>query len=453
MMQDMIGPQGVSREEIVIMESCVAKAAKSLEDKRGQMVWRDLPYSQDDVVEEIVKTASDINNDFDHFVLLGIGGSALGPLAVHRAMNPTYYNELSKEDRKGPKIFIEDNIDPDRIKSLLDVLDLKRTVFCVISKSGATAETMAQTMIISQMLKEIYNGDIGKHFIMITDQEKGNLNIIAKEENCKTLHIPRGVGGRFSQLSPVGLLPAAVCGIDIKMLLKGAASMDKQCESEDVWKNPAAMGALLQVQYMKKGRNISVMMPYIDGFRYIADWYAQLWAESLGKRIDNDGYVVFSGQTPVKSLGVTDQHSQLQLYVEGPHDKVITFIRTDKFRNDFTIPNAYPDIDDISFLGGHTLSELVNVEQESTEFALYKAGRPSQTIYLPEISEYTLGQLLYFFELETAFVGELLNINAFDQPGVEESKNAAYAVLGKAGFEEKRKELSEKEKLNNALQF
>ncbi|MFZ5974085.1 MAG: glucose-6-phosphate isomerase [Bacillota bacterium] len=448
MMQEMLPELGVSEQEIAGLAGRIERAAKNMDDKRGVMAWRDLPYSQKDVVEEIKKTAQWAKENFDYFVLLGIGGSALGPLAVHRALNPAYYNDMDARKRGGPKIYIEDNIDPERMQALLDVIDAGRTLFYVVSKSGATSETMAQMMVITQLLHALYPEGTGGHVIMATDAKKGNLNIIAKREGNRTFVIPEGVGGRFSELCPVGLLPAAIGGIDIEALLEGAAQMDARCTTHDVWKNPAYLGAVLQLLYMRKGRNISVMMPYIDALKYVADWYAQLWAESLGKRVDLDGREVFAGQTPVKALGVTDQHSQLQLYTEGPQDKVVTFIGTDAYRNDVYIPNAYPDIDGISFLGGHTLGELIKAEQASTEYALWKAGRPSQTIWLPEISANTIGQLLYYFEVQTAFAGELLNIDAFNQPGVEEGKNATYAMLGKPGYEEKKAELNKRKTLN-----
>jgi len=447
MMQEMLSEQGISEQEIGRMAGQIERAAKNMDDKRAEMAWRDLPYSQKDVVEEMQRTAQWAKESFESFVLLGIGGSALGPMAVHRALKPAYYNDLDADKRGGPKVYIEDNIDPERMRALLDVINIGRTLFYVVSKSGATSETMAQMMVITQLLHEIYPEGTGEHVIMATDAKKGNLNIIARREGNRTFVIPEGVGGRFSELCPVGLLPAAISGIDIAALLEGAAQMDARCTTHDIWDNPAYLGAVLQVLYMRKGRNISVMLPYIDALKYVADWYAQLWAESLGKRYDLDGRGVFAGQTPVKALGVTDQHSQLQLYAEGPQDKVVTFIGTDAYRTDVYIPNAYPDIEGISFLGGHTLGELIKVEQVSTEYALWKAGRPSQTVWLPEISANTVGQLLYYFEVQTAFAGELLHIDAFDQPGVEEGKNATYAMLGKPGYAKKKAELEKRKTL------
>ena len=219
--------------------------------------------------------------------------------------------------------------------------------------------------------------------------------------------------------------------------------MDKLCKNKDVKKNPAMISALLEYLAMENGKNISVMMPYADSLKYIADWYCQLWAESLGKTFDNDGNEVYVGQTPVKALGVTDQHSQVQLYTEGPFDKVTTFLAVNNYRKTFKISDGCEDFPDVNFLCGHTLNELIQAERVATEYALTVKERLNRTIYLPEINAFTLGQLLFFFELETAYAGEMFNINTYNQPGVEGGKNATYALLGRKGYEEKKKELND----------
>ncbi|MEN6418376.1 MAG: glucose-6-phosphate isomerase [Clostridiaceae bacterium] len=443
MMSDQLGKRGLYRREIETMQQQIDTSIANMRLKRPIMRWRELPYNQDDVVKSILETAASIREQFDDFVVLGIGGSALGPIAVQQALNHLHYNDLPREKRNGPRLFVEDNIDPERMAALLDVIDVEKTAFNVVSKSGGTSETMSQLLIISSLLHEKLGKDISTHLFATTDESKGNLIKIARTENLKTFFIPEGVGGRFSELCPVGLLAAAVCGIDIRELLAGAAFMDEICDSQrDVWKNPAYMLATLQVASIQRGCNISVMMPYADSLRYMADWYAQLWAESLGKRVDWDGNVVNAGQTPVKSLGVTDQHSQVQLYTEGPFDKVITFLAVDRYRCETMISDGYFDVPDVSFLCGHTQNELIAAELNATEYAVSKSGHLNHTILLPEVNAFTVGQLLYLFELATAFAGELLNINAFDQPGVEEGKKATYALLGKPGYDEKRAELA-----------
>ncbi|HIS99902.1 MAG TPA: glucose-6-phosphate isomerase [Candidatus Faecaligallichristensenella faecipullorum] len=434
MMADFLGMQyGIERASVDALEPALKRAQAAVEGKRGQgwLGWMELPYNQEQVVEKIEKVAARVRAEFDTLVVLGIGGSALGPSAVQQALNHLRYNDLPKEKRNGPKLYVEDNIDPERMASLLDVIDLKTTCFNVITKSGATAETMSQYLIILDALKKAVGDDYARHIIATTDAKKGNLIKIAQKEGYDTFIIPDGVGGRFSELCPVGLVAAACCGIDIRGLLKGAADMDQRCKTDEVWKNPALLDAgLMYIAMQEMDINISVMMPYVDSLKLMADWYAQLWAESLGKNVTRKGMAVNVGQTPVKTLGVTDQHSQLQLYTEGPYDKVITFLAVDEYRNETPIPEGCEDIPDVHFLCGKSHNQLIQAERQGTEYALYKSGRMSQTITLPKVNAETVGQLLYFFEMVTAYTGELLDIDAFNQPGVEESKIASYAVLG-----------------------
>ncbi len=447
MMVDFVGKEGISEADISALSNEIQAAVKAMKDKRGEMAWRDLPYNQDEVVKDILDYVKDVKDDFDTFVVLGIGGSALGPMAVQQAINHPYYNELSREKRGGyPRLYVADNVDPEKLAYLFDVIDIDKTLFNVISKSGSTSETMSQFMIIKEMLEAKLGKDAKKHIVATTDAEKGNLIKIAGDEGYKTFIIPSAVGGRFSQLCPVGLLAAAFCGVDIKALLEGAAHMDKLCQEENALKNPAYAYALLHHIAMKKGKNISVMMPYADSLKLISDWYAQLWAESLGKKVDLNGNVVHVGSTPVKALGATDQHSQVQLYAEGPFDKVIVFIGVDEYKETVTIPKIYGDMPSLGFLGGHTQNELIKNEQIATEYALMKAGKMNMTITLSKVNEHTLGQLLYMLEVATAFAGELLNINAFDQPGVEGGKNATYALFNRPGYEETKKELDNRPK-------
>ncbi len=446
LMKDFVS-DGITKEELSAYEDAIAKITEILAEKRKDGIntltaWMDLPYSQDEVVQDIKKTADEIRYNYENFVVFGIGGSALGPIAVQQALNHIYYNDLSKEARKGyPKLYVIDNVDPERMAALFDVIDIEKSVFNVITKSGSTSETMSQYLLIRDMLKAKLGDEYIKHIIVTTDEVKGNLAKIVKDEPFKKFIVPDGVGGRFSEMCPVGLLPAACCGIDIEEMLKGAAIMDEICKEKNLFKNPAAMFAVQQFIAISRGKNISVMMPYADSLKYIADWYAQLWAESLGKKFDNNGKVVNNGQTPVKSIGVTDQHSQVQLYTEGPSDKVVTFIGLDNYRANVEIPGGYDDIPSLSFLKGHTFNELIMTEQSATEYALNCADKWSRTITLSSLNANTLGQLLFFFEMETAYAGELMNINTYDQPGVEGGKNATYALMGRAGYEEKKTEL------------
>ena len=457
MMKDFLGERGIDGAEMNALSASLSNAYKAVEAGRGKGMqgWMDLPYNQDEILEEVEETAKGIRERFDAFVVLGIGGSALGPAAVQQALNHLHYNELPKEKRNAPKLYIEDNIDPERMAALMDVVDVRTTCFNVISKSGGTAETMSQYLIVLEKLKEACPNDYQKHIVVTTSKTKGFLIELARAEGFKTFYIPDGVGGRFSELCPVGLLAAAVCNIDIRALVAGAKKMDERCNSGDMTKNPALYEAGLMYLCMQKGMSISVMMPYADSLKLISDWYAQLWAESLGKNVTLDGKPCHVGSTPVKTLGVTDQHSQLQLYTEGPFDKAITFLKVENFRAVTPIPHGCENVPKIAFLGGKSHNQLIEAERRGTEYALYRSGRMSQTITLDEVNADTVGQLLYFFELVTAYTGALLNIDTFNQPGVEESKVAAYAVMGYESEEHnrKREEMKNRPEEKNAYIF
>lgn len=438
MLKDAVGAHGIDPAELAAKAPAMQAALASLRGKRSSIRWRDLPYNQDAVVERILAVAEDVRSRAESFVVLGIGGSALGPIAVQQALNHPRWNELPRGKRNGPKLYVEDNIDPERMAALFDVIDPETTVFNVITKSGSTSETMAQLLIIMRMLIDRYGEEhLKDRLIATTDERLGNLIGIAKKYGLTTFYVPEGVGGRFSELCPVGLLPAAVCGIDIKAMLKGAAEMDVLCDSEHVMDNPALLSAALELTAMEQGANVGVLMPYADSLKYFADWYAQLWAESLGKLTDG----VRTGQTPVKALGVTDQHSQVQLYTEGPYDKTVTFIGVENYRATVEIPHAVDDNPNVAFLSGHTLNELITAERKATEFAVAASGHMNKTILLDKVDAFAIGELMMLFELQTAYAGELLGINAYDQPGVEQGKNMTYALLGKPGFEELLKKL------------
>lgn len=446
MMSEFLGGKGIKYSELQSIESEAAEAFSYVQTNRGKnelfMGWTELPYNQNEIVADIIETANNIKRNFKYFVILGIGGSALGPIMVFNALKHLHYNELPDEKRGGPKFYVEDNVDPVRMSALLDVIEPEKTCFNVISKSGATSETMAQYLIIADILKK-KGVNLCDNIIFTTDESRGNLIKIDKAFGgaFKKYVLPDGVGGRFSEMCPVGLLPAAVLGIDIKAILAGAAYMDERCAKPDIATNPALACAVLQYITMKQGKNINVIMPYSDNLKLMADWYCQLWAESLGKAVDYDGNTVNAGTTAVKSLGVTDQHSQVQLYIEGPFDKVITFISVEKYACEMPIAYGCEDIPDVGFLGGHTMQELIQAENKATAYALMRAGRMNYTIKMPEVNEFTLGQLMYMLELQTAYAGALLNINTFNQPGVEDGKIATFALLGKKGYESQKAEM------------
>jgi glucose-6-phosphate isomerase len=280
--------------------------------------------------------------------------------------------------------------------------------------------------------------NLKQRFVLTTDPSKGFLRQIGEREGWPMFDLPPKVGGRFSVLTNVGLITAAMVGIDLRMLLAGAAYGDELCREADPLQNPAALGALVNDLMLQKGKPMVVMMPYAQRLKDISDWFAQLWAESLGKRVDRAGNEVRVGPTPVKALGATDQHSQVQLYVEGPYDKLVNFLAVENYADPGPIPTAYADLEGVSYLGGHSFQELIQAEQQATAIALSEAGQPNITHTLPEINAFTLGQLFMIFEMQTAIAGELLDINAFDQPGVEAGKVNTYALLGRTGYEQRR---------------
>ncbi len=413
-------------------------------DKPGSWLqWMNLGYNEE-TVWYVKEFAAMVDGRFDNVLVLGIGGSALGAQALSEALLKPYWNLLDKEKRDNfPRLFFLDNIDPDQINALLDILDLKKTLVNVITKSGSTAETMSQFMIIKDRLYNELGDDYRKNVVATTDKQTGVLRQLANEEGYKTFVVPDDVGGRFSVFSAVGLVPLALVGIDIDEIIKGIKIMDLTLKNTDINKNIAAQNALIHYLMDKKGNYISVMMPYSTRLKYISDWYVQLWAESLGKEYDREGNRINNRPTPIKALGATDQHSQIQLYNEGANDKLITFIRVGEFDNTVEIPNIF-EYTGLNYLAGKTINQLINAEADATKVALTDYKRPNLTITLPKINEYYLAQLLYMFEMETAIIGELYNIDAFNQPGVEQAKNYTYALMGRMGYEESKMELEEK---------
>jgi glucose-6-phosphate isomerase len=359
------------------------------------------------------------------FIHIGIGGSALGPIALHRALNHPYYNLLPSYP--GPRLHFAENTDPATLAAILHVVDLPNTWINVVTKSGSTAETIANFLVIrGALLEALGEGTYREHVVFTTDPEEGYLRQIARCEDTKTLPIPPDVGGRFSVLTPVGLFPAAVTGLDAGALLRGAS----QCVDEVKQRgadHPAVEGAAYYyLMDISKGRNVRVMMPYADRLDRLAAWFVQLWAESLGK----EG----RGSTPHGAVGTTDQHSQVQLYMEGPQDKVIEIIEVEDHPRDLPIPKAYEDLEGVGYLSGHTMAELLNVECDATRKALLEAGRPNATIRLGTIDEEHLGYLMQALEVQTAIAGSLYGVNAFNQPGVEAAKQIAYSRMGRPGY-------------------
>lgn len=443
--------------------SRAAEITQSLAATRGTgwERWRDLPFPpmRDHHLEAVLEVSEMCKGRFDNLVVLGIGGSALGNIALQSALNPPTWNLLPSDGGAGsqpasspptphrngaPRTFIIDNVDPAHLGAHLDFIratdpKLERTLFNVISKSGETAETAAQFMTIRALLIDALGKDEhADHIVAITDPAKGTMRSICDANGYATLPVPEGVGGRFSVLSPVGLFSAAMTGIDIKALLTGAAEMDDRCTNEDITQNPAAMLATILVRLAReRNKTNHVMMPYANNLYLLADWFRQLWAESLGKRHDTDGNEVFAGYTPIKALGATDQHSQVQLYREGPNDKAFILMQVDDFapHNDLAIPTGL-DMEPLAYLEGKTFANLLNAEKRATEFALVESHRPNLTIRWPKVDAHHVGQFIQLWQVTTAYVGRMLGIDAYDQPAVETGKLATFGLMGRTGYQD-----------------
>ena len=425
--------------------SDIIKNLNQRKDKPGQWLqWMNLGYNEE-TVWYVKEFASLVEGRFENIIVLGIGGSALGGMAVTEALLKPYWNMLTEDQRNGlPRIFFLDNIDPDSIKGLLDVIDLKKTLVNVITKSGDTAETMSQYMIIKDLMERELGDDYRKNIVATTDKKMGILRQLADQEGYKIFYVPDDIGGRFSVFSAVGLVPFALVGLDIDLIMNGIKDMDLSLKNTDIYQNIAAQGALIQyLMDTKMGKKLSVMMPYSSRLKYIPDWYIQLISESLGKEYNNNGEKVNVGLTPIKAIGATDQHSQMQLFNEGPNDKVVTFIRVENFDVTLEIPKIF-EYTGIRYLGGKTVNDLMNAEADSTRVSLSDYGRPNMTLSIEKIDEYNIAQLLYMLEVQTAIAGELYNIDAFNQPGVEQAKNYTYALMGRAGYEDSANSLKAK---------
>jgi glucose-6-phosphate isomerase len=431
---------GIDRGDLAALAPVARAAFEGFEARRksGEVGFADLPADRA-TSDACARLAHDLAARFENLLVLGIGGSSLGGRAIVSALAHPYANLLPRERRGGLRVFFPDNSDPATFAALLDTLDLAETCFATVTKSGGTAETMAQHLALRERCLARF-GEAGyrERCVLVTDPAKGALRAIAQADQLRALPVPASIGGRFSALSAVGLLPAAAAGVDVAALLEGAAALEARCRTGDLAQNPALLyAATLHLLDVRKGRRIDVLMPYCDALRDLGDWFVQLWAESLGKRPE-------TGPTPFRAVGATDQHSSLQLMMEGPHDKVVTLVKVGRPRADVAIkvPDGYRVHGEIAYLDGHTMGELIEAERRATEAALRKAGRPVASIELPRLDARALGELLMLLELATAYAGGLYGVNAFDQPGVEAGKRYAQGLLGRPGYEKYRDELA-----------
>ena len=424
---------GLTPKEWKALQKETTAMVRIVNKKRGETPWRDLPAKKSlSQIDAVLASARRKRGKFDDIVVLGIGGSALGLTALKTALRPPYWNLLTPRGRGGaPRLWVMDNVDPDEFCAMTELIDPHRTLFNVISKSGETAETMSQFLLALELVQECVGKNWRNHFVATTDAKEGILRPVADAEGIESFVVPNGVGGRFSVLSPVGLFPAAMIGMDVKGLLAGAAAADKFCSSTAFAANLAAQGAAVQIGLYRKGKPMSVMMPYAAALKDVADWFSQLWAESLGKMRPDGKFV---GPTPIKALGVTDQHSQVQLYREGPNNKVFTILSVEKFGCTLPLPDAPESLEGLDYLEGHSMKELLKAEERATAWALAVVSkRPTTRFVLPAVTLHAVGALLYTLMVQTSVAGEMLGINTYNQPGVEAGKEATRALMGKTG--------------------
>lgn len=377
--------------------------------------------------DRLLKEAEAARAKFDRLVVLGIGGSSLGARAVYEALTGRYSGKATDGSERR-RLDFNENVDPDQLADLLDTVDWERTQWAMITKSGSTIETWSAFLVVWERLLSLF-GEEGarQRIVIVTDPERGPLRAFASEHSLTSFEVPPGVGGRFSVLTAVGLYPLAFAGIDIPALLKGAARVRDRSLASDVLDNPATVLAGLQYLHYNGGRRTVVLMPYVRALSSFAEWFCQLWGESLGKRRGEERV----GPTPVAAIGVRDQHSQLQLYMEGPADKNLVFICPKEFSRTVSVPISKHVAPELGHLGGKDLSEILRAELEGSQQALYEEGCPSALIRLRSVSAASVGGLLLLFEVATALVGGLLEVDPYNQPGVELGKRYAHGLLGR----------------------
>ncbi|WP_226682352.1 glucose-6-phosphate isomerase [Sutcliffiella horikoshii] len=429
--------------EITYLRDAVKVAHHSLHEKTGAgndyLGWIDLPTDYDkEEFARIVKSAEKIKNDSDILLVVGIGGSYLGARAALEMLNHSFYNVLTKEQRKTPQVvFVGNNISSTYMRDLMDLIEGKDFSINVISKSGTTTEPALAFRIFRKILEEKYGKEEArKRIYATTDKARGALKTLATEEGYESFIIPDDVGGRYSVLTAVGLLPIAVSGADIEAMMKGAADASRDFSKSELEENPAYQYAAVRNVLYNKGKTIEMLINYEPGLQYFSEWWKQLFGESEGK--DQKG--IF----PASANFSTDLHSMGQYVQEGRRDLFETIIKVDTPRHELTVEEEAADLDGLNYLAGETVDFVNTKAYEGTLLAHTDGGVPNLVVNIPAMDAYTFGYLVYFFEKACAMSGYLLGVNPFDQPGVEAYKVNMFALLGKPGFEEVKAELEKR---------
>ncbi|TMU84576.1 glucose-6-phosphate isomerase [Bacillus sp. BHET2] len=429
--------------ELTYLSDAVKVAHHSLHEQTGAgndfLGWIDLPVDYDkEEFSRIQKSAEKIKSDSDILLVIGIGGSYLGARAAIEMLNHSFYNALPKEKRSTPQVlFVGQNISSTYMKDLMDLLDGKDFSINVISKSGTTTEPALAFRIFRNMLEEKYGAkEARKRIYATTDKSKGALKTLATDEGYETFVVPDDIGGRYSVLTAVGLLPIAVSGVEIDTMMNGAAQAREDFGNSELAENPAYQYAAVRNALYNKGKTIEMLINYEPGLQYFSEWWKQLFGESEGK--DQKGIY------PSSANFSTDLHSLGQYVQEGRRDIFETVIKVSEPRHELTIEKADSDLDGLNYLAGETVDFVNNKAFEGTLLAHTDGGVPNLIVEIPAMDAYTFGYLVYFFEKACAMSGYLLGVNPFDQPGVEAYKVNMFALLGKPGFEEKKAELEKR---------
>nr|MBI3545548.1 glucose-6-phosphate isomerase [Gammaproteobacteria bacterium] len=423
------GAQGVGAAEMNALLPELQRAHQTLVKKsetglEAEYACLNLHTGMQSLLPTIQAMAENIRRYRD-VAVIGIGGSSLGAKAVHQALS------AANPDAANPRLHFLENIDSYRLHALLQNCTAENLAVICISKSGGTMETAVQYLILRAWLEK----NLGKEKArqqqwIVTDPSQGWLRDLAQREGIAALPVPPKVGGRYSVLTAVGLLPLAAVGVDIQGLLAGASANAARCVAAERSQNPALeLAALFYLLDIQKDKRISIMMPYVDPLAIFGDWYCQLWAESLGKRMQSRPGKPPAGTLPVRAMGAVDQHSQLQMYLESRLDKIFSFIALDNWDHDFTVPLPPPDQKFFPHLAGKHMHEIIEAEFQATRQVITETGHPNMTLRLPALNAHVLGQLIDLYQRVTVYTGLLYGINPLDQPAVEKGKKLAVQLL------------------------